>query len=99
MGQSVRSETLSGAELATKIVRCDIRPTEVVVDRTDPSFWSKGALVSTPPEDVGQAKTKPAEKRKLGLHQICPVCEFEAVNIRCKLVCTNCRTIVQSCCD
>lgn len=30
---------------------------------------------------------------------ICPVCDSVADSIKCKLVCPNCHTIVQSCCD
>lgn len=85
------------------------RPEKILVDRSDPDFWTSGVRTvqgdRTSREDVRSTiskiriATKAVEKQELDVHSICPVCESTAVNIRCKLVCPNCHTIVQACCD
>ena len=93
-----------GNAATSKVVKTHQQP--VVVDRTDPSFWSNGSRGSTEDEETikkelaaARHETKTSKKQEFDIYSVCPRCDAIAVDIKCKLVCPQCHTIVQACCD
>lgn len=78
-------------------------PNTTVVAREESVVWPEA--FNPVPKRLSHPKMSPKPlKEPIYSHKdpsmlICPVCDSVTDSIKCKLVCPNCHTIVQSCCD